>query len=265
MDDSTPEKMAPSGQFVQALARGLSAMRAFDAGHQRMRLSEVASRAGLTRAVARRSLLTLASLGYVRIDDPFFELTPKVLEFGYSYMSGQSLGRLARPFLEDLSKKTGESTSLSVLSGTDVLYVDRVHRHSIIRIDITVGTKFPAIVTSMGRVMLAAMPDDELDAILENVTLQPLTSHTITDKDALRRELELTRERGWAYVDQEFEVGLRSIAAPVRNATGETIASINVSLRVTDKDRTPTQLVDRFVPMLVTTANDIGRAVSLAG
>ncbi|MBU2668080.1 helix-turn-helix domain-containing protein [Actinoplanes bogorensis] len=254
----------PDGQrFIQGLARGLAVMRSFDAEHQRMRLPELSSRTGLSRATVRRCVLTLETLGYVRSDDGYFELTHKVLEFGYSYMSGQSLSSIARPFLEDLSARTGESTSLTVLSGTEILYIDRVHRKSIIRVDITIGTRFPAIVTSMGRVMLAAMGGDELDDFLRDARFEKLTPRTITDEATLRRELDRARESGWALVDQEFEIGLRSIAVPVPNREGTVVGAINVSLRVAERQPIDDERVAELVTELKRTAKELGEAISL--
>ncbi|TAM70818.1 MAG: IclR family transcriptional regulator [Microbacteriaceae bacterium] len=219
---------SPSGQFVQSLARGLGVIRAFDVDHPEMTLSDIARRAGLTRATSRRFLLTLVELGYVRSDGRHFSLTAKVLDLGFSYLSALSLPEIAQPHLEELASIIHESTSLSVLDGTDVVYVARVPARRIMSVRISIGTRFPAYATSMGRVMLAALDRDGLDAYLAHVGIAPLTSHTIGNRDELVAQLAEVRERGWALIDQELEEGLRSIAVPIRHGS-EVVAAINVS------------------------------------
>lgn len=221
---------AAAGQFVQSLARGLDVIRAFDAEHHSMTLTDVAKRTGLSRATARRFLLTLAELGYVRTDGKHFELTAQVLQLGYAFLSGHTLAELIEPVLEELSSLLNESASASVLDGADVVYIARVHTRRIMRVGITVGSRFPAYATSMGRVLLADLGGAELDAALAERPLEPLTPNTITDPAALRRELAAVRERGWCLVDQELEVGLRSIAVPVRSPDGTVAAALNVSM-----------------------------------
>jgi IclR family transcriptional regulator, pca regulon regulatory protein len=221
---------AAGGQFVQSLARGLDVIRAFDADHPSMTLTDVAKRTALSRATARRFLLTLAELGYVRTDGKHFELTAQVLQLGYSYLSGHTLPQLIEPVLEELSSRLNESASASVLDGADVVYIARVHTRRIMRVGITVGSRFPAYATSMGRVLLAHLDEAELEAALAARPLEPLTPNTITDPAALRRELAAVRGRGWCLVDQELEVGLRSIAVPVMSPGGTVAAALNVSM-----------------------------------
>src|SRR3954470_24419651 len=199
-----------SDQYVQSLARGLAVIRAFDADRPVMTLTEVAGRTGLTRATARRVLHTLVELGYVRTDGKTFALTAKVLQLGYAYLSGLSLPQLAQPHLEELSLELGESTSAAVLEGTDIAYIARVSTRRIMTVGITVGTRFPAYATSMGRVLLAALPPAELDARLG--ALEPLTDRTVADQDTLRDVLGDVRAAGYCLVDQELEDGLRSVA-----------------------------------------------------
>ena len=225
------ETPAANGQYVQSLARGLSVIRAFDADHVSMTLSEVSRRTGLTRATARRFLLTLVELGYVRTDGRNFELTALVLALGYSYLSGQTLPQLAQPLLEDLSRKISESTSASILDGQEIVYVARIHTRRLMRVGIAVGTRFPAYATSMGRVLLAGLPEPALEQYLANVHLEPLTELTVTDTAVLREEIRRIRQAGWAVVDQELEAGLRSVAVPVRGPGGEVIAAINTSMQ----------------------------------
>lgn len=219
----------PSGQYVQSLARGLSVIRAFDADRPEMTLSEIARATGLTRATSRRFLLTLVDLGYVRADGRLFSLTARVLELGFSYLSALSLPEIAQPHLEQLAASIHDSTSASVLNGTDIVYVARVAARRIMSVRINIGTRFPAYATSMGRVLLAGLTPAELEKHLTAMEVERLTSHTITSTDALLTELERVRQQGWALVDQELEDGLRSIAAPIRHANGTIMAAINIS------------------------------------
>lgn len=223
------DEPARGAHFVQSLERGLMVIRVFSAEHPSMTLSEVARATELTRAAARRFLLTLVDLGYVRTDGRLFSLTPRVLELGYAYVASAGLPDVAQPHLEDLSSRVHESASVSVLEGDDVLYVARVATSRIMAVAITVGTRFPASATSMGRVLLAGRDDDELAAYLTRVSLEPLTRFTITEPDELRAEILRVREQGYAIVDQELEEGLRSLAAPVRDGSGKVIAAANVS------------------------------------
>ncbi|MEV4578696.1 IclR family transcriptional regulator [Nonomuraea jabiensis] len=240
---------------VQSLARGLAVIRAFSATDPELTLSQVARATGLSRAAARRFLLTLEDLGYVRSDGRLFSLTPRVLELGYAYLSSLSLPEVADPHLERLAAEVHESASVAVLDGEDVVYVARVATARIMRVAISIGTRFPAYCTSMGRVLLAALPPAELDAYLEGASLRRLTSHTIVLPAALRAELGKVRGRGWAMVDQELEEGLRSIAVPIRDRSGRTVAAVNVS---THASRTTLQAARRdLLPPLLATAAKI--------
>jgi IclR family transcriptional regulator, pca regulon regulatory protein len=242
--DTQPAPQA-SDQYVQSLARGLAVIRAFDTDHPVMTLTEVAARTGLTRATARRFLHTLVELGYVRTDGKTFALTAKVLQLGYAYLSGLSLPQLAQPHLEELSLKLGESTSAAVLDGTDIAYIARVTTRRIMNVGITVGTRFPAYATSMGRVLLAGLPEPELDDYLARTDRSRLTPTTLVDEPALRDELGRVRDQGWAFVDEELEIGLRSLAAPVLDARGLVRASVNVSM-----SGAPTDLEPKRAPLL---------------
>ncbi len=216
-------------EFVRSLARGLEVICAFDAEHPSQTLSEVAVRTGLGRATARRFLHTLVELGYVRFDGRCFALTPQVLRLGTAYLSGLDLAQVAQPHLERLSAQLGESTSAAVLDGTEIVYVARVATRRIMSVGITVGTRFPATATSMGRVLLAGLDEEGLDAVLGAAPSPGRTPWSVTDPDALREVVAEVRDQGWAYVDQELEVGLRSLAVPVRGRSGEVVAALNVS------------------------------------
>lgn len=221
-----------SSDHVQSLARGLAVIRAFDERHPDMTLSDVARSTGLTRAAARRFLHTLVALGYVRTDGRRFALRPRVLELGYAYLSSAGLPEIAQPHMEALSAKLHESCSLSVLDGFDIVYVARVPTHRIMTVAINVGTRFPAYATSMGRVLLAHRPAEWLQDYLAKAELLPLTPKTVTDPAALDKLLARIRETGYCIVDQELEVGLRSIAAPVTGADGAVVAALNMSAHV---------------------------------
>lgn len=216
--------------FVRSFERGLAVIRCFDADHPARTLSEVAQTCDLTRAAARRLLLTLVDLGYVHQDGRLFRLTPRVLELGYSYLSSVTLPQLAEPHLEQLVACVRESSSLCVLDGDDIVYVARVPTRRIMTASITVGTRFPAYVTSVGRVILAHLTDDEVELRLTGAELKPLTARTISSPDALRAELRRVRRQGYAIVDQELEEGLRSVAAPVREPDGEVVAGVNIAV-----------------------------------
>lgn len=245
----TGETPFPSGEYVQSLARGLSVIRAFDSNNPEMTLSDVARKTGLTRATARRFLLTLVELGYVRTDGRLFVLTARVLELGYSYLSGLSLPEIAQPHLEHLSTDLHESTSASVLDGHEVVYVARVPTRRIMTVGINLGTRFPAYATSMGRVHLAALPPAQLEQYLATAQLAALTPNTVHHPERLREVVETVRAQGYALVDEELEAGLRSIAAPVRDRQGSVTAAINVSAQTSGV--TVESIVSDYLPRLL--------------
>ena len=242
----------PETPNVQSLVRGLSVIRTFNADRPRQTLAQVAEATGLTRATARRFLHTLVTIGYAGTDGTEFWLTPRVLELGYSYMSGLGLPAIAQPRLEELSRRIGESSSLSVLDGPDVVYVNRVPVRRIMTVSITIGTRFPAYATSMGRVILAGMPEDELEEYLATTEFRAFTPSTIADADSLRAELARIREQGFAIVDQELEPGLRSLAAPIHAPSGKVVAAVNVSTQTVVHNLD--ELHNSFVPALIDTA-----------
>ncbi len=221
--------VARTPDFVQSLERGLAVIRAFDVEHPQLTLSDVARATGLTRAAARRFLITLVELGYMRTDGRLFALRPRVLDLGYAYLSSLSLPEVAQPHMEALVAEVHESCSVSVLDGDEVVYVARVPTRRIMAVAISVGTRFPAYATSMGRVLLAAQPAEWLDEYLCRADLQPLTRRTITDAGKLRATLARVRSQGFALVDQELEEGLRSLAVPVHDPGGAVVAAMNVS------------------------------------
>lgn len=258
---SATERSA-SPDFVQSLARGLSVITAFDADRPRQTLSEVARATGLTRATARRFLHTLVELGYVDTAGSTFWLTPRVLDLGYSYLSSMPLSELAQPHLEKLSARLDESSSVAVLDGSDIVYVGRVQVRRIMNIGITIGTRFPAFATSMGRVLLAALPEDELDAFLAATDMRAITPHGLADEAALRAELAGIAERGWSMVDQELEPGLRSLAAPVRDRDGRVVAALNVSTHAARYSLE--QLHTELVPVVLAAARALSEDLATA-
>ena len=246
---------AAGTEFVQSLARGLAVIRTFDAEYPRQSLSQVARTTGLSRATARRFLLTLVDLGYVDSDESQFWLTPKVLELGYSYLSSMPLTEVAAPHLEKLRSRLGESSSVSILDGTDIVYVARVQVRRIMRVDITIGTRFPAYATSMGKVLLASLSDADFASYLRQATELDEPGTPGFDEATLRSEIEAARKRGWSMTDQELEPGLRSLAAPIKDASGATVAAINISTHA--MRYTLDQLHDDFVPALLSAASAI--------
>lgn len=251
-EDITP----PSDSHVQSLARGLAVIRSFHAGARTQTISEVSAATGLTRAGARRILLTLQGLGYVEIAGRDFSLTAKVLDLGFAYLTSMPLWDLAEPVLEDFVGAMQESCSAAVLDGTDIVYVLRVPTHKIITINLAVGSRLPAYCTSMGRVLLAALKPDALAHTLAHSTLHKNNPATITDADELHARIDTVRQQGWALVDQELEAGLISLAVPILGRNGQTIAAINVS---GNRNRTgPDEMVNRFLPRLTQAAREIG-------
>jgi IclR family pca regulon transcriptional regulator len=250
--------------FIRSLDHGLAVLEAFSATRQSLTVSQAAEATGLTRATARRVLLTLQRLGFVRDDDGReFALTPRVLRLGYSYLSSLDLRELAEPVMAELGERTGESVSLTVLDGADAVYVARVSTKRVMALTTKVGSRVPAYATSMGRVLLSQLPPERLDAYFRQVRLAQLTRSTVTDERRLREILDGVRHQGWSLVDEELEDGLRSIAAPIRDADGEVTTALTIcghAGRVTVD-----QLRDDFLPQLLRAACDLSDLASSAG
>jgi IclR family transcriptional regulator, pca regulon regulatory protein len=245
--------------FIQSLARGLAVLQVFSRQHPAVTLSEAASLTGLTRATARRILLTLQELGYVRAEGRRFLPTPRVLAIGYAYLSSLDLWEGAEPHMAELAERTGESCSAATLDGAEVVYVARVPARRVMAVNLSVGARLPAYPTSLGRVLLAALGPAELDEHLAGVELRALTPRTVTDPARLRGILQEVRGQGWALVDQELEDGVRSIAAPVRDRAGRVVAAMNVSGhagRVSVQ-----QLREQFLPLLLAAAKQVSEQV----
>jgi IclR family pca regulon transcriptional regulator len=217
-------------EVVQSLQRGLAVIRAFDADRPALTLSEVAKATGLARAAARRFLLTLVDLGYVRMDGRQFRLDSRVLELGRPYLSSLTLPALAVPHLIELVALVNEPATVAQLDGAEIVYVAHAPARRILSISVAVGGRDPAFATALGRMLLAGESDEWLDGYLESLELRPFTPKTITAPDKLRSELERVRRRGFALVDQELEGGLRALAAPIRDGRGGVVAAVNVAV-----------------------------------
>lgn len=244
-------------EFVESLARGLTVLTAFGEGRAELTLTEIAQATGLARATARRALITYEHLGLVAPSgDRRFTLTPRVLSLGFPPLSRTTLPDLALPHLGALAARIHEPASLAILVGDDIQYTARVATSRVMSVNIAVGTRFPAYATALGRVLLADAPPTDRD-------LRPLTPHTLTDPTALATALETVRSQGYALVDEELEIGLRSIAVPVRDRTGRVVAALNTATHVSR--RTVEEYVHDILPELTTTANDIEADLRVAG
>ncbi|MET9436624.1 IclR family transcriptional regulator C-terminal domain-containing protein [Streptomyces sp. NPDC006551] len=249
--------------FIESLARGLTVLTAFGEGRGALPLTAVAEATGLARATARRALITLEHLGYVSGEGRLFRLTPRVLALGFPYISRMPLPQIAAPHLAELSRRVHDSASLAVLAGADIRYTARVATRRIMSVHITVGTRFPAHATSLGRVMLADLPSREREAWLAGIEPQALTPHTVTERAELSALLERVREQGYALVDEELEQGLRSIAVPVRDRAGVVVAAVNVAMH--SSRRTVEECVEVVLPELRATAARIEDDLRTAG
>jgi len=245
--------------YVQSLVRGLEVIRTFSQYKPRMTLSEVAQHAGLTRAAARRFLLTLVREGYAETDGKYFSLRPKVLDLGFAYLSSLPIWEVAQPIMRDVVNALHESCSLSVLDGRDIVYVARVPTERVMTIGLSIGSRLPAFGSSMGRVLLAGLPPAELAVFYDRVKLERRTERTVANMVALKDAIDAARRQGWALVDQELEMGLRSIAVPVRNRRSEVLAALNVS---THEGRTSIETMrTRFLPVLLDAAQRISASL----
>ena len=241
--------------FVESLARGLDVLRVFDAHHRSLSLAEVATAAGLARPTARRLLLTLEELGYVRSLDGAFSLTPKCITLGTAYVASLGLWDVARPHLEALVRQTGESSSMAQLDGSDIVYVARVSVPKIISLRVDIGTLFPAQQTSQGKVLLAALSPEELDATLAIPSRSGLPTYIGRTRAELDQELVGVRARGWALADEELAPGVRSIAVPVRDGLGRVRAAMNVTVHAAET--TTETLLDQHLPHLLRAAGEV--------
>ena len=251
-----------SSNYVQTLARGLDVIRAFDRDRPEMPLSEIAERVKLARAVVRRLLMTLEYLGFVGHRDRMFFLTPRTLELGYRYLASLGLPELAHPLMRALADEVDESSSLSVLDARDIVYVQRIPVRKVMALTLTVGARLPAFAASMGRVLLAGRDDAFVEAWLKGKRFPALTPFTLTDAAAIHREIRKVREQGFAYTEQEMELGLCSVAVPVRDGTGAVIAALNVGMPFRDGSRD--RMLHVVLPAVRITAAAISQSWSAA-
>jgi IclR family transcriptional regulator, pca regulon regulatory protein len=251
-----------AGELVQSLARGLAVIRAFDASHRHQTLNGIADATGLSHATAQRLLRTLMELGYVRSEDGRYVLTPRVLELGYGELSNLTLPTIAEPHLERLAARIDESCSVAILAGSDVVYVARASRKRIMAASIAVGTRLPAWVTALGRVLMAAQPDQWIEEYLATALLVRHTERTVTDRRQLRQIITEVRLRGYATVDRELEPVLRSVAAPIRERGGAVVAAMNIASPAGAGDVEETRR--SLLPMLLGTIDDLERDLRVA-
>lgn len=246
---------AEDRDFVASLEKGLAVIEAFETGRPRLTLSDVAGLTGTTRAAARRYLRTLTRLGYADFDGRFFSLTPRILRLGYAYLSSAPLPSRLQPFLEKISQETGESSSAAVLDGDEIVYIARAATRRIMSIGLGVGSRLPAYCTSLGRVILAHKPQAEVEAYLERAALEQRTGFTVTDKRQLLVLLDAVREQGYATVNEELEIGLRSIAVPVRREDGSVQLAINIGTQAARVKAS--EMAERFLPPLRAAAESL--------
>lgn len=254
----------PGGPFRQidrdhmlGLEKGLAVIACFDAGHARLTIADVARMTGLTRATARRCLITLVRIGYAETDGRFFTLTPRVLRLGYAYLASTPLTAILQNALERLSEEIGESSSASILDGREIVYVARAATKRIMSVGLAIGARLPAYCTSMGRILLAALPEGEARRRVEASDRKALTAHTVTGVEAIMQRLAAARAEGHAVIDQELEIGLTSIAVPVMDRTGRVLAAINIGTQAARF--APDAIAREFLPRLKAVQVDLAR------
>jgi IclR family pca regulon transcriptional regulator len=242
--------------FMTSLARGLTVIQAFTQKKRQLTISQLSVKTGLSRAAVRRCLYTLAKLGFAGSDDGrHFYLGPRILALGYSYIASMPLATAAQPVLERVSHELHESCSISTLDRSDIIYVARANVTRIMSIDLGVGSRLPAFCTSMGRILLATLPEEALDAYLKQTELKRFTERTITAVEKLRQVLRLVSRNGYSIVDQELELGLRSMAVPIQNPNGKIVAALNVGAHA---QRVSIQeMQSKFLPRLRAAAQEL--------
>ncbi|MCZ7464555.1 IclR family transcriptional regulator [Rhizobium rhizogenes] len=243
--------------MMGGLAKGLRVIEAFSAERPRLSISDAAEIAGLDRATTRRCLLTLSELGYAAYDGKFFTVTPKVLRLGTGCLATMPLPKIVQPLIDHLSEEIGQSTSVSILDETEIVYVARAAQQRVMSIALMPGSRLPAYCTSMGRVLLSAQTPERQRDILGASRLVARTENTITDMQALLTEIEVTGHRGYALIDQEVEIGLRSIAVPLKSVRGQMVAALNVGLAASVASME--DLVERYLPALLSVQRELAR------
>ncbi|WP_156289450.1 IclR family transcriptional regulator domain-containing protein [Oceanobacillus salinisoli] len=248
-----------SKDYIQSLDRGLQVIQAFSEKNPTLTISQASEITGLNRPTVRRILLTLEMLGFAESKNKVFSLTARTLTLGYAYLSTQDIWSNAQPFMKDFVAQTGESCSITVLDDTDIIYVARVPAKRIMSINLNVGSRLPASSTSMGHVLLANLPKEKLENLIDKMDLKKHTENSITDKEELLSILSVVKEKDWAGIDQQFEEGVRSIAVPIRDAVGKVIAAINCSVHA---GRISKEVLEKeFLPILFETSSKISKTV----
>ena len=243
--------------FMTSLARGLAVIRAFSQHRKKLSIAQISHQTGIPRAAVRRCLHTLARLGYVNVDARDFQLSPKILTLGHAYLSSTPLSASAQPTLDRVAAAVHESCSITILEEDEILYVARSAATTrIMSVDLSIGSRLPAYCTSMGRVLLAGLSSAELAAYLGRVKLAAFTQYTITSRDKLHKALDAVRHDGFSIVDQELEVGLRSIAVPVHDGTGKAVAAVNIGAQASRASAK--QMEQQFLPHLQAAARELG-------
>ena len=247
-DDIDPVKNSSDPNFVLSLARGLEVIESFEGHTEGQTVAEIARITGLSRAAVRRLMITLERLGYAEYSGRVYRLKTRVLKLGFSYLTSTSLPTIAQPILERVTELVHESSSLSILDGDEIVYLARSAAKRVMSIGLSVGSRLPAYCTSMGRVLLAALRDVELAAYLDRVELKALTPKTVTDKSSMLEIIQSVRAQDYALTDEELELGLRSIAVPVRNRQNRTVAAINVGVHAARVSTA--EMIERLLPIL---------------
>jgi len=249
----------PGDEFVEAFARGLMVIRAFGSAQDSLSMAEVADRTGLTRAGVRRLLYTLVKLGYARISNGRFSLSPRILDLGFSYLSSLTARGVAQPVIEGLAREVNELCTMSVLDGREIVYVIRVEIRTPLTRSLGIGSRLPAFATSMGRVLLAGENDQAINTFLLSQDLRRITRYTNTDPQQLAKEIRKVRREGWSLVKQELELGVCGLSAPVRDARGRVVAAASISFNMARFDER--QAMHSFLPKLLTVAEEISLGI----
>lgn len=244
---------------IAAFAKGLRVIACFGADRSRLSIAEVAEMTGLDRATARRCLLTLHHEGYADYDGKFFRLTPRVLRLGLGALAAMPLAQIVQPWLDQLSDRVGQSSSVSILDETEIVYLARAAQRRVMSIGLMPGSRLPCHCTSMGRVLLAALPEAEARAIVDRSDLTPRTMHSLTDPDAIMAAIAAVRSQGHCVIDQEVELGLRSIAVPIMNVRGQVVAALNIGAAAVQAE--PQDLVNLYLSQMLTVQAGLRRVL----
>ncbi|MFB4166021.1 IclR family transcriptional regulator C-terminal domain-containing protein [Alteribacillus sp. JSM 102045] len=255
-NENSKQKSGNSGDYLKTLERGLEVIKSFN-NSPHLTISEASKLTGLPRPVTRRVLITLEKLGYAKSQDGRFSLTPKILSLGYSYISSQNIWEIATPYLEKLSENIQESSSLATLDDTEVVYVARVPVNKIMKHSLGVGTRLPAHASSVGKVLLAYLPSDKLEHYFQEAELHAYTEKTITSEEKIREDLKEVREKGWALSHNQLEMGLVSVAAPIRDIRGEVVAAVNCATHSGRSDID--KVLNEYLPLVLEIAEQISR------